>query len=69
MAGIHPLAEGLRVGPRTLTQLGLLTIGLIVWVYGLRADDPTLRWIGIGFFAVATALRFAKRWTGRPPDS
>jgi len=46
---------------RTEIQVGLVVMGLIVWGYGQRHDDPTLRWIGIGFFAGATALRFFKR--------
>lgn len=48
------------MGTRTLAQLALLVIGLGVWAYGQRVDDPFLRWIGIGFFAAATLLRFFK---------
>ena len=39
--------------PRTIAQLALLAIGLIVWGYGARADDNRLRWIGIGCFGAA----------------
>jgi hypothetical protein len=46
---------------RTELQLALLVMGLIVWGYGQRTDDNRLTWFGIGFFAVATALRFFKR--------
>lgn len=46
---------------RTEIQLVLLAIGVIVWGYGQRVDDPVLRWIGIGFFAVAAGMRFLKR--------
>ena len=49
----------------TTIKLALAAIGLIVWAYGLRVDDPVLRWIGIGFFAAAVLLRlFTRR---RPP--
>ena len=48
-------------GRRTTTQLALLVIGLIVWGYGQRADDPLLRWVGIGCFAAGTVLRLVKR--------
>jgi hypothetical protein len=48
---------------RTEIQVALVVMGLIVWGYGERHDDPTLRWIGIGLFAVATALRLLKRRT------
>ena len=46
---------------RTEIQIALLVMGLIVWGYGERVDDPRLRYIGIGFFAAATLLRFWKR--------
>jgi hypothetical protein len=44
-----------------MIQLALLTIGVIVWGYGQRVDDNRLTWIGLAFFAAATALRFLKR--------
>ena len=46
---------------RTEIQLGLLVMGLIVWGYGQRTEDSRLTWIGIGFFALATALRLLKK--------
>ena len=46
---------------RTEIQLALLVMGLIVWGYGQRSDDTHLTWIGVGFFAVATILRFFKK--------
>ena len=49
----------------TTAKIALALIGLIVWGYGLRVHDPTLRWIGIAFFAAAVLLRlFTRR---RPP--
>jgi len=36
-------------------------MGLVVWGYGERIDDPRLRYIGIALFATATLLRFFKR--------
>ena len=53
---------------RTQVQVGLVVMGLIVWGYGQRSDDPTLRWVGIGFFAVATALRLLKRRQSEPDE-
>jgi hypothetical protein len=50
---------------RTLVQLALLTIGVIVWGYGQRIDDNRLTWTGLAFFAAAVAARFFKR----PPSS
>ena len=46
---------------RSLIQLALLFMGMVVWGYGSRVDDSRLTWVGIAFFAVAFLLRFAKR--------
>ena len=49
------------MGFRTYAQLSLFFIGVVVWAYGVRADNERLRWIGIVFFGAATLLRFVKR--------
>jgi hypothetical protein len=43
-----------------LTQLkvGLAFIGLVLFGYGVRADNERMRWIGIAFLAAAAVLRF-----------
>jgi hypothetical protein len=46
------------VSRRTTFQLAFLIMGLIIWGYGQRVDDPTVRLVGIAFFAVAFVLRF-----------
>ena len=46
---------------RTQIQLVCVIIGLVVWGYGQRIDDSRLTWIGLGFFAAATILRFFKK--------
>lgn len=51
----------------TKLQLGLAIIGLILFGYGARVDEVRLRWIGIGFVALASALRFLK--PRRQPDA
>lgn len=51
----------------TWARFALAAIALIVWVYGYRVEDPTLRWVGIGFLAVAVLLRFLPR--RRPPNA
>ena len=45
-------------GRRTTFQVAFLIMGLIIWAYGQRVDDPTVRLVGIAFFAVAFVLRF-----------
>jgi len=52
-------------------RMALALIGLILFVYGVRIDDPTrsdddrLRWIAIGFLGVSLLLRLWRR--PRPP--
>ena len=48
-------------------RLGLGIIGLILWGYGVRAENSMLRITGIAFLAVALALRFWRR-KARPPS-
>ena len=58
----------IEIKRRTEIQLILAAIGLVVWGYGARVDDHRLEWIGIAFFAAATALRFFKR-RPEPPEA
>lgn len=51
---------------RTTFQIAFLIMGLIVWAYGQRIDDPTVRLVGIAFFAVAFVLRFFRSSDTRP---
>lgn len=50
------------MGIRSHAQLALFFIGLLVWAYGIRAENQRLRWIGIAFFAAATLLRLLRRF-------
>jgi protein-S-isoprenylcysteine O-methyltransferase Ste14 len=51
----------------TWIRLVVAAVGLFVWSYGYRADDPAIRWVGIAMLAVALLLRF---WARRrmPPS-
>ena len=51
----------IEIKRRTEIQLILAAAGLFVWGYGARNEDRRLTWIGIAFFAAATALRFFKK--------
>jgi hypothetical protein len=51
----------------TWARFGLAVTGMLVWAYGYRVDDTTLRWVGIAFLGVAVLLRFAAR--RRPPPA
>ena len=39
-------------------KVGLAVIGVLVLIWGLRIDDPMIRWIGIGLLAVSVLIRF-----------
>jgi hypothetical protein len=41
----------------TWIKLGIAATGLIVWGYGQRVDDATIRLIGIVLLAIAVILR------------
>ena len=45
----------------TNAKIGLFIIGAVIIGAGMRSDNATLRWIGIGIFAVAFLLRFFKK--------
>lgn len=44
----------------TRARLVLAAMGLVVWGYGANADEPVTRLVGIGLFAAALLLRFAR---------
>lgn len=50
----------------TRLKFALVFIGLVLFGYGVRVDHAPLRWLGIGFLAVAALLRFVKPRTGSP---
>lgn len=41
-----------------LARVALMVMGILVWGYGVRADDTQLRMIGIGLLAASLILRF-----------
>lgn len=48
----------MNLGRRTIFQVAFMIMGLIIWGYGGRVNDPTIRLVGISFLAVAFLLRF-----------
>ena len=42
-------------------KLGLAIIGAVLFLVGVRRDDAAIRWVGIGWFVAAFALRFVGR--------
>ena len=56
----------MNLGRRTTFQLAFLIMGLIIWAYGQRIDDPAVRLVGIAFFAVAFVFRFFRSSDTRP---
>jgi hypothetical protein len=50
----------------TWARVAVAVVGILVWAYGARVDDATIRLVGIGLLMVALLLRFVPR---RPPTS
>ena len=40
-------------------RLVLALVGVLVWAYGYRTENDTVRWIAIAIIAVAVLLRFS----------
>jgi hypothetical protein len=51
----------------TRAKLALALIGVILFGYGVRAEDARLRWMGIAFLAASVILRWWRR-EARPPS-
>ncbi len=51
----------MTLGALSQLKLGLAVVGIVLFGYGIRADDERLRWAGIAFLAVAAILRFVGR--------
>jgi hypothetical protein len=45
----------------TLAKLVTALVGLGVFGYGVRAEDPVIRWVGVGLVAAAWLLRLGNR--------
>lgn len=50
---------------RSSVKLGLAAIGAVLFLAGVRRDDATLRWVGIGWFVAAFLSRFLDRGAWR----
>jgi hypothetical protein len=49
-------------------RIALTLIGIAIWGYGQRYDDPRMRIAGMGVLFVVLVLRFApKRWFDDAP--
>ena len=59
----------MNLGRRTTFQLAFLIMGLIIWGYGQRIDDPTIRLVGIAFFAVGFVMRLFRGSDTRHRDT
>jgi len=53
-----------------LARTVLAILGVLVWGYGYRVDDPDVRMAAIGILAVALLMRFVpRRWVGIDEES
>lgn len=53
----------------TRVKLTLALIGIVVFASGVRFEDSRLRFVGIGFVAVAWVLRFVRSKPPAPSDA
>ena len=44
-----------------LVKFALSLIGLIVLIWGLKTDDQTIRWIGIGLLGASVLMRLVPK--------
>ncbi|MEP6733262.1 MAG: hypothetical protein ABJE10_21645 [bacterium] len=52
-----------------IARVVLTLIGVAVWGYGQRTDQPDVRLVGIAVLAIALLMRFVpKRWFGTDRD-
>ena len=49
----------------TVLKIALALAGVGIFAYGVRGDDPIVRWVGIACVVAAFLLRFVKK---RVPD-
>jgi hypothetical protein len=45
----------------TWVRAALVVVGILIWAYGARVDDGTVRLVGIACLVVALLLRFVPR--------
>jgi hypothetical protein len=48
------------MGPYTIAKIALAAVAAILFGWGIRTDDTTLRWAGVAFLVVALAIRFVQ---------
>jgi hypothetical protein len=46
-----------------VVRLGIALVGVVTFLYGVREGQDRVRWLGVGFVAIAWILRF---WHRRP---
>jgi len=44
----------------TVTKIALALAGVGMFAFGVRSEDPVVRWIGIALVVIAFLLRFFK---------
>lgn len=47
--------------PRATVTAAVALLGAVVFLYGVRIDGESVRWVGVGLVGVAFLLRFVDR--------
>jgi hypothetical protein len=50
----------------TWGRVAIGAVGILIWAYGARVDDATIRLVGIAFLVAALLLRFVGRGRRTP---
>jgi hypothetical protein len=45
----------------SVLKIACALAGVGIFAYGVRAEDPVIRWVGIAFVIAAFLLRFVKK--------
>lgn len=45
----------------TVAKIAFALAGIGIFAFGVRAENPVVRWVGIGFVVIAFLLRFVKK--------
>ena len=47
----------------TLAKVACALVGVAIFAFGVRTENPVFRWVGIAFVVIAFLLRFVKKRT------
>lgn len=55
------MASQAPLTPLAMVKLAFAVAGLLIFGYGIRSDQPVVRWVGLAVVGIAFLLRFVGR--------